>query len=535
MAKKRRRLKKPIRRALKKAKQLGMVTLAFTTAVVVMGNGPTSTVKASYSPKELARVTAKLQQKDLLDSQTLKTVILDTYADKTGASFDTDSTTVVMRYPAVVSEPSLDNAVFEIIPSEQPEITNSTEEASVSSENAEADSAVGTENSSEDTAVVSEETASPSSEPAPTELKDSTEEVDSNEEVIASASPTAVSEPEATEEDDGVKEDAANELILFSESETVDFSEGNSLPSEEVSPTASPEATSAANEVNLDEITSLQEISSNGSKTGMNDVLTTVEESQGTTEEKVDTTKENKMLKLISSSVTIQRNTDFVASNYILSIGNEEMPFPVLKVEGYVDTATIGTYELTYSVVDTKGSKESAKLSVEVVKSDADIAEEERIKEEAEKARLAAIEAAKVQTQVEKNLADAQAFANRTVGISWDLDGNDAWCFDIWAKYVRDNGLNFDFSCSPGSYVHMVYKKYWTSGASKYFDLIDASNVQPGDWLFWDEGSSCPLSHVALLLQNNGDGTGVVLSQSHNSATEIITLKLDVLGGFRRK
>ena len=76
---------------------------------------------------------------------------------------------------------------------------------------------------------------------------------------------------------------------------------------------------------------------------------------------------------------------------------------------------------------------------------------------------------------------------------------------------------------------------YDTSGASNYFDKIAPGQVQPGDWCFWNMGSSCPSSHVALLLEDNGEGTGKFLSQTYGEGTTITKIRLDIMGGFRLK
>ncbi len=123
-------------------------------------------------------------------------------------------------------------------------------------------------------------------------------------------------------------------------------------------------------------------------------------------------------------------------------------------------------------------------------------------------------------------------------GNAYDIDGYYGdQCWDLWAKYCVDTGLykKFDYGCMGYGYAYGVFKAYKKSGASKYFEKVKASAVQPGDWIFWDRNSSCPLSHVALLLKNNSDGTGVFLSQTRGEGTRIVTLKMDILGGFRPK
>lgn len=480
---KRRRLKKPIRIALQKAKRFGATVLfcGFGTSNVL---SPVN-IYAEVNPIETTKVIAKLKNKDLMDAKTLKESIVSVYNSETDSSEQVETTTVVMSYPLVVSEPSVNNAVFEVIPEKKEEAVSQED----TSENAVSNTA---ENTSEE--IVAE--------------------------TLESVLPEATETPVAT-----FLETNEENVVVATEISTNEVNEGSG----EVEETKEENKNKITNAVSLDDVqtlsTSTPETNASATETSSATNIEAKENQNAISDDSVvtateDDKEEDSLIRLVGTSIMIQRNSEFNATNYILSTGNSSDPFPVLKVASDVDTSNLGTYNVSYSVVDSKGNSTTKSLQVTVTLSEADIAKsEQEIAEAIEK---------------EKNAEKMEEFVNNTLGISWDLDGNDAWCFDLWAKYVKDEGLNFDYSCAPAGYAYNVFKKYETSGASKYFKKVSASEIQPGDWLFWDWGSSCPLSHVAMLVKNNGDGTGICLSQSHNTVTTLEEINLDVMGGFRR-
>lgn len=493
--------KKRLRKPVKKALDIIGTAAVVCTSTVLFTKDTTTTVKA-LSPKQTANLIAGLQSRDMDDSQIVKKSVLETYKDIMGDELSED-TTVVMSYPAAVTTPTFTNSTFEIVSNDT--IVDNTEDGDVD---------------------VTNKNITESSEEPPGNNQDSKVSTDESGDkaVNSSKSGTSLIMSDATKK--------SNEALSSEISDNVDdkskknattkeVADGTDSDKEMVDGGKDIDENASATKVDLDSISTLTEATdiSTNSDTAKKDT-----ENDDENESFVGT-----YITLEKTSVTIQRESKFNALDYINITGAPNNPFPSLKTEGTVDEDKLGTYKITYTVVDLDGTKEIATLNVEVVKSDADI----KTEEEARKAKEAE---EKAKAQIATNSTWAQAFANETIGKSWDIDGNDPWCVDIWLKYVVDNGLtSFDYSCTPSGYAHSIYKKYDTSGASKYFDRIDAANVQAGDWLFWDTGSSCPLSHVALLLKNNGDGTGEVLTQSHNTTTRVLTLKLDVLGGFRRK
>lgn len=600
---KRRRLKKSVKRFLKTSGVVTSITIAGLVAGTTMK--PVE-VSASTNIKQVAKITAELQNEDIKDTMTLKKELVAAYNATTNDDLDEIATKVVMTYPTVVVEPSIETASFELIDTSsvaENKATESKEETSgedtadtekvaetAPNEATEASGTTDTQNIEEST--VSEGMQEENSEE--TTVNKAGEIIPDGYHYVAYVNGNIFGSNETTANKSGTSfsynsEDGTEKYVLERQSDgtwlelkTVGENKSGAIQK------TSAVATYSADEIKLDAVENTKEESVTPEVEASSTPVATTEAVEDTTGEEVlvgttasedteatsETTTSNSTtektdaknevdldkefiknamadttytvsnqygsISLTGSTQNVYMGSQWNMANYIVGVKSTSTEYPMLTIDsseievddnGFIVNSE-GKYTVRFKLTDLTGNSVESSMIVNVTKDPAVIAEEARqaalakAREEAAKAE---------QSQIERNSADAQAFANRTVGIAWDLDGNDAWCFDIWAKYVQDNRLNFDYSCHPGQYVHMVYKKYWTSGASKYFDLIDASDVQAGDWLFWDEGSSCPLSHVALLLQNNGDGTGIVLSQSHNRATEIISIQLDVLGGFRRK
>ena len=250
------------------------------------------------------------------------------------------------------------------------------------------------------------------------------------------------------------------------------------------------------------------------------DTTDVINEEPISNEQKNDLVEINKIenstlnIKLTTDEVTINELTEFDPNEYIANISSSDNSLPALTIDNPVNLYEDGIYEVTYKIVDLSGNSETTVLTVNVETS-------ENIEN----------------TKKEKTEQAVMAYANKLAGHSYDIDGYYGdQCWDLWAKYCSDFDLNFDYSTQPYGYAYGVSLKYKTSGASKYFTAVSADEIQCGDWLFWDKGSSCESSHVALLLKNNGDGTGVCLTQSYGNGTRIMTLKLDVMKvNFRPK
>lgn len=224
------------------------------------------------------------------------------------------------------------------------------------------------------------------------------------------------------------------------------------------------------------------------------------------------TTSDNQQLELVlsSASVTLTEPTGFNPYDYIVSSSSWDGLLPRISVSGNVDPTENGSYIEEYTVSDTIGNKITASIQVVVNLPDNG-------------------EAVLLEQQI-KAMRALSSYAEQRVGKSIDVDHafNDQ-CWDLWAEYCITNGMDFDYHTLPYGYAYGVSLKYYTSGASRYFQAVGKDEIKPGDWLFWGYGSEYPLSHVALLLQDNHDGTGVCLTQTEGYGTTISTLSLNGL------
>lgn len=508
----RRRLKKPIRIALYKTlrftKALTVSSIAgFTVANVLVP----STVMAEVNPVETAKTIATLKSGRSNDAKALKESLIETYAAKLDEDIDADNLTVVMTYPACVTAPTVENSKFEVVEKKTETISESSNDTTGSKTDTEVTSNVSNTNTTDSTS--SNKTPSESEESSSSEetaKSDSTlvdENIDStdlsinatksNQDEAQTSVSVSSSDTDSVKESDSEKEDSNN-------------TQKDSAVEEKSSNQTNSDPTIIENSVDLDEIDTIEDavVVSTTDDTVKNVVDTSVV----TTQLQPLNSKETD-IKLTEQEVTLSLYTVFAPSDYIKTLKAKDIPFPAFKVDGNVDTSTVGTYELKYTVIDSAGNSDSETLTVHVIK-DNDQLEAER-KEKVKEA--------------------TNAFIELTNGQAWDMDGYYGdQCWDLWAKYVISEGLNFDYGCAPDGFADYVYKKYDWSGADKYFAKISKSNIQAGDWLFWDKGSSCPLSHVALLVKDNGDGTGLCLTQSKGQGTRLQNIELDVLGGFRR-
>ena len=459
MAKKKRlRLKKKYRRILHYVKGTAYSILAgviVANIVPIPSGSAVMTVNAESTTNETIKVMAKLQHRDLNDAKVLKEYVVSSYAsDNNVSDLSVSNTKVIMKSPAVVTTPTIDNSNFVVIPTQ----TESDIQTSVTFT---PDKNESTDDSKEETKPVEapEETSEPveASKPAETEKPEKTE---------TRTDETTIKETEKKEE-------------------------------------ATPETEALASEVtDLDETT----------------VIVKKDDAEKTEATLTDTpvsyadnfvTENGKGLQLVlkSENVLIDDASEFDAHNYVVAANSNDGVPPVLKIEGSVNSCKDGKYDVTYTIVDANGETVSAVLHVTV-----------KIPQDMEE-----IQKAKVEKAVNE-------YAAKLDGHAYDMDGYYGdQCWDLWAKYCYDHKLKFDDSTQPYGYAYGVSLKYKTSGASKYFDAVGPNDLECGDWLFWDKGSSCADSHVALLLKNNGDGTGVCLTQSKGNGTRIMTLQLDVM------
>lgn len=488
-----RKLKKPVRRILT---CLGIGAEIACASLITSGNiySPQSTVHAEADTKTVISTISKLKNQDLSKMSMLKTYILDNYqATNLIEDLDVSKSKVLLVTPSVVTKPTVDNSSIVIVPE-----YSSTQKEEKKEENAVTDDLSSVEKlpvqekeeKAED-AVLPEPSFSEENktETGADTVQTASEDVKNDEQKKENAPENPATENEKADEGENRNTETAVTANKPSENPaSADVAQGAQSIDGEKS-TVPDFAKSVQGE-------GVVELSDNGNR-----------DAQEKEHARLD-------LALTSDHVVIEDGSEFVAENYIDSFSNSDGTLPVLKIAGSVNSEQDGEYTVTYTLVSADGTTVSKNLKVTV-----------KGNEEARLAREAADQAA------------IDAFAAKYDGKQIDVDGYYGdQCWDLWARFVCDQGLydKYDCSCGKYRYVYGVYKKYDKTGAKKYFEKIeDASEVEKGDWLFWDKGSSCADSHVALLLKNNGDGTGVCLTQSYGNGTRILTLDLDVMGAFR--
>ena len=469
MAKKKRlRLKKKYRRILHYVKGTAYSILAgviVANIVPIPSGSAVMTVNAESTTNETIKVMAKLQHRDLNDAKVLKEYVVSSYAsDNNVSDLSVSNTKVIMKSPAVVTTPTIDNSNFVVIPTQ----TESDIQTSV--------------------------TFTPDKNESTDDSKEETKPVEAPEET---AEPVEASKPAETEKPEKIETRTDEGPVKETEEK-----ETSAHETETLTKTTSSTPSLASEVTDLDETT----------------VIVKKDDAEKTEATLTDTpvsyadnfvTENGKGLQLVlkSENVLIDDASEFDAHNYVVAANSNDGVPPVLKIEGSVNSCKDGKYDVTYTIVDANGETVSAVLHVTV-----------KIPQDMEE-----IQKAKVEKAVNE-------YAAKLDGHAYDMDGYYGdQCWDLWAKYCYDHKLKFDDSTQPYGYAYGVSLKYKTSGASKYFDAVGPNDLECGDWLFWDKGSSCADSHVALLLKNNGDGTGVCLTQSKGNGTRIMTLQLDVM------
>ena len=132
-------------------------------------------------------------------------------------------------------------------------------------------------------------------------------------------------------------------------------------------------------------------------------------------------------------------------------------------------------------------------------------------------------------------------FRNATLGKAIDMDGypvpNKNQCWDLYDYFLVQNAIPVSAYCSLTGYVCDLWRLKDKYEYYKYFDYItDAKDLQPGDWCFWDRGSSHNSSHVAMYMLDPQTGNPVELGQ--NQGYPYVTEKTttwDIMGALRWK
>ncbi|MDY3233213.1 MAG: GH25 family lysozyme [Erysipelotrichaceae bacterium] len=128
-----------------------------------------------------------------------------------------------------------------------------------------------------------------------------------------------------------------------------------------------------------------------------------------------------------------------------------------------------------------------------------------------------------------------QEWYDLTIGHGYNVDGAYGnQCWDYFAYFVKKLQLGLSAHCALTGYVCDLWRLKDKYNYSKWFIYVNPSEIQKGDWVIWDKGSSCPSSHVAMVWSRSGS-TGIVIGQNQGGKKYVcpVNLKLDVMGGLR--
>ena len=474
--KKRRRLKKPVKRALivmASSLQLATITCASNAVMIKLG---LIKAKAEVSTNETIKTIAKLQNADLSNKTVLKNYVVSEYASKNKTELDTDDTTVLISSPTVVTNPTINNVEFTVITKEEKE------------------------------EAISQNIETIQNTPEPVQEK---EDASTKENEISETT----NETETKLDSENVKQDDDEKEAVSEETENKTVVE-NKIENETKESSEAELASDGENKKEVESLKLLGETLDTDPNKSLN--IKSTEDTADLDLESANESIENGLaITLKTNSVTISDGSAFVPENYVEKISGKNNTLPTLMIDNPVDSYTSGTYTVTYKIIDLDGSTLSTELTVTIENSD---------------------ELTKLRKELSAKAI--QQYVDATNGKHIDEDGYYGdQCWDLWGNFNRVMELtDFDDGCSPYGYVYGIPLKYKKSGASKYYTYINAGEqLEAGDWLFWNKGSSYSDSHVALLLGINEDGTLKCLTQSYGQGTRILDLQPDIMAAFRLK
>lgn len=512
---KKRRLKAPIRRFLLK-------TYVFSKRVVISGAiaiGTVNTflpVQAEVRQKDVIKNIANLSNANLTNSTTLKNTVVNTYNSLNDTNESVDNTKVYVTTPLVVTQPTIANSTITVVTEDGTESKDTTSQpVSSNKNNKEADQ-------SEKVSVPATSTATPEATESPHESlitsdeQSSTSDENSSETAKNNDSEALQSKSEATSTSNVTKSDTVDKESsekVESSDNTIDLDKTDSVPKVTNSDTEDTDNAKQSNSLVMFPEIKLPDVK----PTEALPVGSSSEETLDLDDIQNDAVEDNTLdIVLKQDSVEITDGSEFKPEDYIIQMHGKSNVLPLLLVDSNVKSDTDGDYTVKYTLIDIDGSSISKSIDVKI-KLPANIIAEQKA----------------------KAAAALQQFVDEHNGNAYDADyayGDQCW--DLFGKYCIEKDLEgkIDYGTKPYGYAYGVSLKYETSGASKYFDAIKPEDIQPGDWLFWDQGSSCPLSHVALLIEKYDDGTGLCLSQTKGEGTRLVKLQLDVMDvNFRPK
>lgn len=129
---------------------------------------------------------------------------------------------------------------------------------------------------------------------------------------------------------------------------------------------------------------------------------------------------------------------------------------------------------------------------------------------------------------------DIQTWLNSVNGQVVDMDGAyGGQCWDLWSSYARNvYGIPATDTNTVDGYAASVYTdRYNRSQALQNTFTRETGNYTPvyGDVAFWNGNG---MNHVAIVVQDNGNGTLNTMSQNPNKAGYVTLSKNGIIGYF---
>jgi len=131
------------------------------------------------------------------------------------------------------------------------------------------------------------------------------------------------------------------------------------------------------------------------------------------------------------------------------------------------------------------------------------------------------------------NYIKIQDFINATINQVIDVDGYyGGQCWDLFAKFCKMTGIP-TIGCAPTGYVRSIWEKRANNGVLNHF-IANTGAMQPGDWAIWIGPCAVTnLSHIAMFVKDNGNGTGLFLTQNPGATRYLNITYSGIAGSFR--
>lgn len=114
-------------------------------------------------------------------------------------------------------------------------------------------------------------------------------------------------------------------------------------------------------------------------------------------------------------------------------------------------------------------------------------------------------------------------------------------CVDAFKHFCRTVlGFNISYKtiCSPTGLAMSIWDNFDVLGFNNYFEKVPVNKMNDGDFAIWGKCPTCPNSHIAMFRKDNGNGTGIFLSQNQNGIREFTQVNISyqgILGALRPK